>query len=92
MTRQRTHSFSTALLLTALTLLQPVAALADHKPPKPGLLLGSHPSKQAKAARLAVLKQRTSAVPLKPLHSPKVTNSLNHRAGKTMTVPQRPPK
>lgn len=83
-----------ALLLAAgVLLLQPVSALADTKhPPKPGLLLGSHPSKQAQAARLAVLKQRSSTVPFKPIHTSKITNSLIHTPGKTIGVPRKPIK
>jgi hypothetical protein len=93
MTLQRKHFWSTALLLTAGALLQPAIALADNKhPPKPGLLLGSHPSKQAQTARLAILKQRTSAVPFKLAHSPKIANSLNHIPGKTITVSRKAPK
>jgi hypothetical protein len=93
MTSPRKNSLSTALLLTAFALLQSSVVLADNKhPPKPGLLLGSHPSKQAQAARLALLKQRTSAVPFKPLHPSKIANSLNHIPGKTITVSRKSPK
>jgi hypothetical protein len=93
MTPWRKHPLSVAALLTAAALLQPVTALAAKPPPpKPGFLLGSHPSKDAKTARLALLKQRTTAVPLKSVHAPKIANSLNHRPGKIITVPRRSPK
>jgi hypothetical protein len=92
MSLRRKHLLSTALLIAASAMLPAGLTLAASRPAKPALLLGSHPTKEAKAARLALLKQRTSTVPLKTLHPPRITNSLIHRPGKTITVSRKLPK
>jgi hypothetical protein len=95
MTPRQKRLLSTVLLIAACTVLPVGMSLAANKPSKPAAMLGSHPTKEAKAARLALLKQRTSAVPLKSLHSlhpPRTANSLIHRPGRTITVPRKAPK
>jgi hypothetical protein len=87
---------NTALLIAALVLLPGGLALGANKPPKPAPMLGSHPTREAKSARLAILKQRTTALPLKTLRPAKLANStansLNHRPGKIISVPRKLPK
>jgi hypothetical protein len=82
---------SSLLLAVSLT-LSVGAANAAKKPGKPISLLGSHPTKEAKTSRLAVLKTRTSSVPVGSKRSGKILNSLNSHPGKTITVRRNPPK
>jgi hypothetical protein len=88
----RRHTFSAALLLAVSMTLSVSVAQAASKPPKPGFLLGSHPSKGAKTARLALLKQRTHSIPFAAPHPGKIANSLNHRPGKIIAIRRAPPK
>jgi|HubBroStandDraft_6_1064221.scaffolds.fasta_scaffold13081_4 hypothetical protein len=95
MTPRRHPLLGIALLIGVLTLL-PGLSLGANKPPKPAPMLGSHPTREAKSARLAVLKQRTSNFPLKTVRPVKLANStansLNHRPVKTIVVPRKLPK
>jgi hypothetical protein len=88
----RTHAFFIALLLGLSMTLGVSVAQAASKPAKPGFLLGSHPSKDAKTARLSLLKQRTHAIPLAAPHPGKIANSLNHRPGKIIAIRRIHPK
>jgi hypothetical protein len=80
------------LLVLALSSAQASAATKPHPPSKPGLLLGSHPGAPAKNARLALMKTRSTAVPLNSPKPGKIVNSLNRRAGKTVTIHRTLPK
>jgi hypothetical protein len=77
---------SAAVLLAVTMTLSVGVAQAASKPPKPGFLLGSHPSKGAQTARLALLKQRSHTLPLAAPHPGKIANSLNHRPGKIIAT------
>jgi hypothetical protein len=88
----RTHAFSVALLLAVSMTLSVSVSHAASKPPKPGFLLGSHPSKDAKTTRLAVMKQRTHTLPTVAPRPGKIANSLNHRPGKLIAIRRAKPK
>jgi hypothetical protein len=86
-------SIRSAAVLIAVTMMLSVGvAQAASKPPKPGFLLGSHPSKDAQTARLALLKQRSHAIPLVAPRPGKIANSLNHRPGKIIATRRTLPK
>lgn len=79
-------------LLAATMLLSPSLGIGATKPPKSAPLLGAHPTTPAKSARLAFVKQRSNAIPLKPLKPGKTVNSLNRRVGKTIEIHRTLPK
>jgi hypothetical protein len=83
---------SAALLVAATMTLSVGVAQAASKPAKPGFLLGSHPSKNAQTARLALMKQRSHTIPVAAPHPGKIANSLNHRPGKIIATRRTLPK
>jgi hypothetical protein len=86
MIRVRKGLLSGATLLAVTLLLSPALSIGANQPPKPGLLLGSHPTATAKNARVAFNKQRFNAISLKPAKPGKTVNSLNARTGKTLQI------
>jgi len=92
MMRVRNGLLSGATLLAVAMLLSPTPSIGASKLPKPGLLLGAHPTMPAKNARLAFIKQRSNAIPLTTAKPGKTVNSLNRRTGKTIEIHRALPK